>query len=263
MPERANVFAIHSWHEADLCRRLEDLLRGADQGLAHYSVLPERALAGSPDEVARQIAHRISVATAVLVVNTPGLHRRPTAGLEMQMAVNMDKRIVVVQPHGAFDQPVPQVLDGHVYRYATWRSDVVGRAIRGEYPQDCRVFDIAEVADRRTLVAALSAGIAVASFVVIIATASAFTALQRDLATQGVDVRWDDHDSSRKVLAHTLIGGAIGGFLGALSGDGKTALAVAAGGAAIGAALGVHRAYSARFIGAANRKVLFMEPLSP
>ena len=57
MHGRANVFAIHSWDDADATRRIEELLRVADPSLAHYSVLPERALQGTSEEVEQSIAH--------------------------------------------------------------------------------------------------------------------------------------------------------------------------------------------------------------
>ncbi|WP_437299420.1 hypothetical protein [Sorangium sp. So ce426] len=261
MHARANVFAIHSWDDADVLRRMEELLRVADPSLAHYSVPPERALQGTSEDVERNITHRISVATAVVVMNTPGLHQRETATFEMETAVRMGKRIVVVQPHGNFDLPVPQVLDGRVYRYAAWRSDVVGRAIRGEYPQDGRVFDLAEVVDRRVLIGILAAGVATVSFIVIARASSALQALQQDLAARGIDLHWDG-EATRTVIQHTLVGASVGLLLGALTGDGKAALYIAAGGAAIGAAAGVHRVYNARLIGTTHLRVPTIEPMS-
>lgn len=46
MPQRANVFAIHSWDDAEHCRRMETLLRASDPDLAHYTVSPERPILG-------------------------------------------------------------------------------------------------------------------------------------------------------------------------------------------------------------------------
>ncbi|MCA9642132.1 MAG: hypothetical protein KC492_15605, partial [Myxococcales bacterium] len=128
MKRRANVFAIHPYTDAPRARRLESLLREADPALAHYTVLPERALPGSRAEVLQGIDNRLRFSTAVVVVNAPGLHVRETSTYEMIRAVEMDKRIVVVQPHQDFHLPVPAVLDGHVYRHVGWRVDAVGRA---------------------------------------------------------------------------------------------------------------------------------------
>ncbi|MDC0681553.1 hypothetical protein [Sorangium atrum] len=136
----------------------------------------------------------------------------------------------------------------------------MGRAIRGEYPQDGRVFDLAEIADRRVLISILAAGVATVSFVVIARAASAFQALQQDLAARGIDLRWDG-EATRTVVEHAVVGAGIGLLLGALSGDGRTAFYAAAGGAAIGAATGVHRVYNARLIGTTHLRVLTIEPI--
>lgn len=256
---RANVFAIHSWLDASACRRMEDLLRSADPDLAHYSILPERALGGTFMEVRRNIEQRIQFATAVLVMNTPDLYQRSTAKFEMETAVRMEKRIVVVQPYGEFQLPVPAALDGNVYRYATWRSDVVGRAIRGEYPEDGRVFDIAEVADRRVLVGLLARGIALASFALIVNDVQNIKQLHNELAARGVELRWTRGDTDT-VVGHALAGAAIAGLLGALSGDTKTALLLAAAGAAVGAAVGVHRVYNACLLDHRTFRTLVVEP---
>ncbi len=261
MADRANVFTIHSWDNADDCRRMEELLRECDPDLAHYSLPPERAVPGTTEEVAASIRSRIEFATAVVVLNTPGLHNRATSDFEMRTAVNLGKRIVVVQPHGEFQQPVPAVLDGQVYRYATWRSDVVGRAIRGEYPQDGRVFDLAEVADRRDVVGILAGGVAAVSIAVIVNTAGSLQNLQRELGAAGIDVRWNAKDTS-KLLGHVVTGALIvGGIAAAFTGDFKTALYAAGAGGAAGAAIAVHRAYEARLIGASRVRVLAIAPV--
>ncbi len=259
MNQRANVFTIHSWADADAYRRMEELLRDSDPDLAHYSVLPERAIEGTQEEIEENIRRRIAFATAVVVMNTPGLHKRATATFEMETAVSMQKRIVVVQPPGQFQQPIPEVLDGHVYRHATWRSDVVGRAIRGEYPKDGRVFDIAEVADRRMLIGILAGSAAATSFVVSLKIGGALQDLTREMAAAGIELRWQGTDTEVVILS-ALLGAAVGGVIGALSGDLKTALIVAGAGAVIGTAVGLHRVYKTRLIGTAQLRVLAVEP---
>jgi hypothetical protein len=257
MAERANLFIIHSWDDAYWCHRLEELLRASDPDLAHYSLPPHRAIDGTHEQVRDSIIHRIRVATAVVVLNTPGLHKRLWADLEMSTAVAMGKRIVVVQPPGAFRRPIPAVLDGQVYRFATWRSDVVGRAIRGEYPHDDRVFELAEVADRRMLVGLLSAGVIGASFVVVVRTAAALQAFQRDLAERGVAVRLTDDLGT--VLKWAAGSAVVAGLIGALTGDRKTAAWLTAAGFAVGTAVGIRRVYRIRVVGRSEVRVLAVE----
>ena len=256
MGQRANVFVVHSWDDADACRRMEGRLRKSDPDLAHYTLTPERALPGRREEVLRGIRNRIKTANAVVVLNTPGLHKRESSRFEMQTAVRMKKRIVLVQPHGNFQLPVPAELKGNVYRHATSRSDVIGRAIRGEYPQDGRVFDVAEVADRRSLASILSAGVAAVSFIVI---ARDLTVLKRDLASRGIKLVFEGEEM-QEVAAHAAVGALIGCLIGALSGDGKTALATTLAGASVGAAVGFRRVYKARLLGNGPLKVLTVEP---
>ncbi len=254
--ERANLFSIHAWDNADNLHRLEELLRASDPALAHYSLPPERAIPGTDAQVRASIESRIAFSTAVVVVNSPGLHERELSTFEMETAVALNKRIVLVQPHDDFQLPVPAVLDGHVYYHAPWRSDVVGRAIRGEYPADGRVFDIAEVAERRVIIGWLSAGVAAASFGVIVRTVSALQALQRELAEVGVTLRWRSEDS-RSVGEHAVMGALIvGGITALITGDAKTALYAAGAGAAAGAAIGVHRVYQAQLLGTAELRIL-------
>lgn len=258
MDKRCNVFAIHAWEDAHSCRRLEQLLRMSHPDLAHYTVLPERALEGSEEEVLSSIESRINFATAVVVVNVQGLHRRPTATFEMETAVRLGKRIVVVQPSGDFRLPVPEELDGHVYRFAPWRSDVVGRAIRGEYPHDGRVFDLAEAADRRALAGTLAVGVSAMSFLLAAATIKKILLFKRELAVQGITLRWNSNDT--QLIAKPMVQGALlGALLGALSGDPKTTLYAACAGAAVGSAVGVHRLYNAQLLGSGHIRVLSIE----
>lgn len=260
MAERVNIYAIHSWDNPDSCRRMEQLLRESDPSLVHYSVLPERALEGTPEEVRENITKRISFATAVVVMNSPGLHKRRTASFEMETAIRMGKRIVLVQPPDNFRQPIPAMLDGHVYRYAGWRSDVVGRAVRGEYPHDGRVFDIAEDADRRALVGILTAGVSATSFLISTKVVGAYRTLQRELAEAGVDLRWSKNDTA-SVFGCVFVGAlAVGGLTALVSRDAKTALLAGVAGGAIGATVGIYRVYSAHLLGTSHLRVLVIGP---
>lgn len=260
MTGRANVFAIHSWAEAEVCHRFERLVRASDPQLAHYSVPPERAIDAPADEVVESLRHRIAFATSVVVLNTPGLHKRPWSDLEMRIAAEMQKRIVVVQPPENFEQPIPSAIDGSVYRVAPFRADVVGRAIRGEYPQDGRVFDLAEVADRREIVGLAAGGVAAVSILVTVYNLASFRKLKEELAGRGVVLRWRAEDTV-SVIAHAT-GGALlaGGLAALLSEDSKTAWLAAAGGAVLGAAIATRKVYRAALLGTASLRVLTLDP---
>ena len=234
---------------------MEELLRESDPSLAHYTVPPERALGGTPEEVLESIVNRITTATAVLVVNTPGLHTKPTAKFEMNTSVDFGKRIVVVQPPGQLDLAIPEALDGHVYRYAPWRSDVVGKAIRGEYPRDDRIFDLAEVADRREIVAILAMGVAACSFLVFADAISGLHALNRELAAAGVRMDWSWQDTG-DVVGGFVLGSLVLGAIGLLSGDALIAGMAAIAGGLGGAAFATHSVYRAKLHGTRRLQVL-------
>ena len=256
MQARKNVFVIHSWAEAPAYARAMDLLAEYDAGVADYSLPPWKAVPGPDDVVDEKIAERISTATVVVVLNTPGLHRRPKSSMEMQTAVGKNKRIVVLQPHGAFWRPIPDTLHGHVYRVSSWRGDVLGRAIRGEYPLEDRVFDIAEVADRRDIIALLAAGVGAFSAVVLVRDALGLSALKRESTAVGIELRWSPEDSAK--VTKFALGGALlaGGITGLATKDLRSALFAAIGGGLAGAAVGVSRVYGAHLAGGGIQRVL-------
>ena len=256
---RHNLFVVHSWDEVGAYTRMKELLSSHESGLADYSVPPWKALEGPADVVAASLDSRIQTASAVVVMNTPGLHRRPTSTYEMQRSVEMGKRIIVLQPHGAFDHPIPQVLDGSIYRVASWRGDVLGRAIRGEYPHDGRVFDIAEVAERRTLVGGVAAVLGVASFLVAGATVGRLKALSDELAARGMRLDWTGAETAQ-VLGPAVGGAIVAGLLTALiTRDAKSAGLAALAGAGAGATYGLVTVYRARLVGTKNLRTITLE----
>lgn len=258
--ERHNLFVVHSWDEAGTYTRMNELLAGHDAGVANYSVPPWKAVPGPDDVVLASIDRRIQTASAVVVLNTPGLHRRPTSGYEMHRSVEMGKRIVVLQPHGAFDQSIPQVLDGNIYRVSSWRGDVLGRAIRGEYPYDGRVFDVAEVVDRRELVGGIAALVGIGSFLVIGATLSRRKELADELAAIGIRLDWTGSEVA-SVAGPALGGALVAGVLTALvTRDAKSAAMAAMAGGAAGAAYGLVGVYRSRLLGTQRLQVLTLEP---
>ncbi len=172
MPIRRNLFLIHSWDHAETYADAVALLKAGDAGLADYSVPPWKELRGTEAQVEKALRSRISTASAVVAVNSEGLHRRRWSGIEMGISVEMQKPIVVLQPRDNFHLPIPMALDGNVYRVSSWRGDALGRAVRGEAPQESRVFDVAELRDRRDIVKVLAAGVTCASIIVIAASST-------------------------------------------------------------------------------------------
>jgi hypothetical protein len=263
MIPRNNIFVIHSWEESPTYHRMMELLSAREAGVADYSLPPWKAVEGPDDEVIASIDSRISTATAVVVLNTPGIHHRPWSSYEMQTAVRMNKRIVVLQPHEGFWRPIPSILDDHLYRVAPWRSDVLGKAIRGDYPQDGRIFDIAEQAERRALTQLLAVGVGTVSIALLVTTVLELRDLQNDLAGAGIHVEWNDHATGRTAL-HALTGAAlIGGLTALITEDAKAAVIMAVAGGLAGAAFGTHRMYKARLNGMSSLRVLTVVPASP
>lgn len=258
MPTRRNIFLIHSWDDAETYQEAVDLLKVRDAGLADYSVPPWRELQGSAAEIERQIRSRISSATAVVVVNSVGLHRRDWSGREMAIAVELDKPIVVLQPRREFWLPIPQVLDGSIYRVSSWRGDALGRAVRGEAPQDTRVFDIAELRDRLEIVKMLAAGVACCSLVAIATSLYAREQLVRDLAAHGVRIDWTPDNTA--IARFALSGAALGGVTAAICTRNVTGavLGALAGGLG-GAALGTTLVYRAAVHGTRDLRVVALE----
>src|SRR5690606_20060142 len=126
MRERRNLFLIHGWEHADIYTEAVALLKERDSGLADYSVPPWKALQGTNVEVERRIRARMRLASAVIVVNDDRLHRREWSRREMTIAVELDKLIIVLQPRDNFWQPIPQLLEGSIYRVSSWRGDALG-----------------------------------------------------------------------------------------------------------------------------------------
>lgn len=245
MQERRNLFLIHGWAHADIYAEAVALLKERDSGLADYSVPPWKALQGTSVEVERQIRTRMRLASAVIVVNDDRLHRREWSRREMAIAVELDKPIIVLQPRDNFRQSIPQVLDGSIYRVSSWRGDALGRAVRGEAPQEDRVFDIAELRDRREIVQLLAPGLACMSLMVIGWSLAAWQQLVLEASRSGIRIEWTAENTA--AVRRLGVGGAVlGAAVAALATrDPYTALlgaiAVGLAGAAVGTAI-VYRA---------------------
>ncbi len=258
MATRSNIFVVHSWEESDSYERARLLLLAKESSLADYSIPHWQPVEGSEAQVKASIRARISWASAVIVLNTSGLHRRPYSAFEMQQASELSKRIIVLQPHGDFRQPIPAALDGAVYRVVPWRGDVLGRAVRCEYPYDDRVFDVAEKADRRRIVQILASVTGAASLLVLSKTVSAFTSLQDDLQKQGITLAVGSF-STQHIVSAALSGAfLVGGITALATRDLSSACWGAAAGAVFGACLNANTQYRAVLHGTQDLRVLTM-----
>jgi len=255
MSGRKNLFVIHSWAEPESYARVMELLHARESGIADYSIPPWKAI-DRPSDVTASIRSRITTASAVVVLNTPGLHKRRMSSQEMEIAASLEKRIVVLQPHGNFWQPIPRALDGRVYRVAAWRGDVLGRAIRGEYPHDGRIFDIAEQCDRRRVVQCLAAGVGGISLALLLRELSAYWKLRQELGAEGIQLH-DGTVPAGEIAKGALVGAILAGTLTALlTKDSESALCAAAAGGVVGATVGAVRTYQAALHGTSSLRVL-------
>lgn len=260
MSGRSNIFVIHSWDESDNYERAKSLLTAKESGLADYSVPSWRPIVGSDDRVAESLRARILAASAVIVLNTDGLHKRPFSSMEMAMAAGLDKRIIVLQPHGDFRQPIPAALDGHVYRVVPWRSDVLGRAIRSEYPYDKRIFDVAEQADRRLIVKILAATAGAISLILLVRSVADYYQLDRELRGRGIYTT-NGSFSSKTVACAGLVGAIVaGGITALITEDKESTLWAAVSGSIAGAAIGAAMQYQAILYGTQEIRVLTSVP---
>ncbi|MCB9729127.1 MAG: TIR domain-containing protein [Deltaproteobacteria bacterium] len=237
---RCNIFVVHSWHDGDLYDRMLDLLRAREAGLADYSVPAHRPLEGTDTEIEASIVQRMRTATAVVVLNSPGLGNSAWCDFELCAAVEMSKRVVVLQPHATPDAPAPRRLRESDPAVVPWRSDSLGRAIRGEWAPRPRVHDLAERADRAAIVKAVSSAAASLSILVLYRDARELDALRADFASLGYQLVWTA-GARREVARSAGLGALIGAALGALLGSGGRHTLV---GAAAGGLAGLARGHS-------------------
>jgi hypothetical protein len=213
---------------------------------------------GSQD-VIRAVQQRIEAAKAVVVLNTPKLRSNRWARYEMDCARELGKRIVVLQPEGAFAQPIPPGLHGAAFHVSSWRSDVLARAVRGARPYAGRVFDLRQPDERRALAAIVASLDAVGSVNVTGASTATLAALAEHLAEWGVGLRWSEWGASG-ALGPALLGAGAAGLLAAFMGaDSKTVGTAAVLGAAIGATVPYARVFRARLVGPPSLQVLTLE----
>jgi len=210
------------------------------QGLAfiNKSVPAWNPLDAQGRELAEALDNRIRWSSVVIVLVTEDLHRGAWVRFEIETARKYGKPIVAVYPNGEFGSPMPRALSESMYRAIGWRGNALEKAIRGEYPPDARIFDIAEDVDRRSAVRWTLAASAGAVLLLAGATQAHVAQLREDLHASGISV--PSLPRSDYVVPWT-IGGALAGLAldALLGGRGAGLLIGTLAGGAMGAGAGL------------------------
>lgn len=248
--QKIHLYVSHSFDHADKYDRIIEFVRGEEVPLADFSVPVWKQIDGDRDAVLSGIAERIRRCNRVLVLLTDEAHKSPYIEFEVQVARELGKPIIGVYPHGRNEGAIPGFVAEGVYKNVGWTRGSIARALRLEYPPETRVFDIAEVEERRELVTSI--GIAAGVFTAILAgfTVARYRRLQAELAQQGINIVGDDGPGLLETAAQPIVVGALAGTaaMGMMFGTKKAMVAGAAIGGGIGAAIGVDRYYRARIV---------------
>lgn len=258
---RLPVYVSHSFEHADKYARVVEFARDEGVPVTDLSVPVWRQISGGKDKVQNAISERIRWASRVLVLVTSEIHKSPYIEFEVAVAKALGKPIIGVYPNGENEGPIPTFLEGAYYRMVGWRRGALAKALAGEYPPDPRVFDIAEVEERRRIVTALATGVGIVTLLVAGANALNFARLRRDLEARGIAVV----DSSESLLGTAappaILGAVAGAALFGLVGGEKGIGPGAALGAAIGLGLGMNKYYRTRIEQLGTIAALHFEPV--
>lgn len=247
---KIHLYISHSFDHAEKYERILEFVRGEGVPLADFSVPVWKQIEGDRDAVLAAIAERIRRSNRVLVLLTDEAHKSPYIEFEVEVARELGKPIIGVYPHGRNEGSIPGFVAEGFYKNVGWTRGSIAKALRLEYPPETRVFDIAEVEERRELVTNI--GIAAGVFTAILAgfTAARYHNLRNELARRGITIVDDSGPGLLETAAQpTVVGALIGtAAMGAMFGTKKAMLAGAAIGGGIGAAVGVDRYYRARVV---------------
>ncbi len=230
--DKPSAFISYRFRMADEYAGLLDMFERQGLAVVNRSIHPWNPPALTPELVA-SLDMRIRVATHIIVLVGDDLADSPCCRLEIEIARRYGKQIIAVYPTGTFGSPIPEVLDGGIYRAIGWRGNALERAIRGEYPPEGRVFDISEDVARRkgvALIGSLAVGTAI---LFAVQSEHEVAVLRGELLAAGLAVP----EPVQANIAPWVLGGALSGLLvAALLGGRHGDLLVGAG---IGAAMGV------------------------
>jgi hypothetical protein len=244
---RYHLYISHSFEHAGMHLKVRDFLKSEGVASADYSVPVWDLLPGDRAAVHAGIEERIRLSTHVIVVLTPGLHERYYVGFEIETAKKYGKKIIGMYPYGQNVAPIPQALDGYLYRAIGWRKQSLRKALDGDYPLETRTFDIAEVRDRLRIVHIVTASVAVVTVVVAGFTVASFRKLRAELRGHGVDIDLDGREWLARAMPPAVCGALLGAAIPALFRGNRRDMVIGAGvGALAGAAFGTRRYFKVK-----------------
>lgn len=232
---RVHLYISHRFAHADLYMRILEFIAQEGFSSADFSVPAWKRIPGDREDVYAGIAERVRMSSHVIVLLSPAIHDSHYIRHELEMAKKYNKPIIGIYPHGHNEGPIPQMLDGHIYRAIGWRSGSLRKALNGEYPLERRVFDIAEIRQRVELVQKITTAVSAVTVLVAGFTAYHYVTLRNQLRRRGIELV-EPSSFLRTTAMPTVIGAAVGAILPTLFGGNTRDMAI---GAAIGAAAGM------------------------
>lgn len=242
---RLHIYLSHSFDHADKYERVLEFARDEGMPVANFSVPVWRQIPGDLQAVRSAISERILRSNRVLVLVTDEIHKSPFIDFEVKVARELGKPIIGIFPNGANEGPIPQFLNGAYYRMVGWRRGALAKALLGEYPPDSRVFDIAELEERRKVLSLIGGTAGIVSFMVAGASALNFARLKQELTQRGIVIIDGKGPSLFRTVVPTTLGSALVGaaVMGACVGTPKAIAAGALLGGGIGAGIGLNKYY--------------------
>lgn len=232
---RLHLYISHRFAHADLYTRILAFVAQEGLSAADYSVPTWKRIPGDREDVYAAIKERIRMSSHVIVLLSPRIHDSHYIRHEIEMAKKYDKPIIGMYPYGCNEAPIPQALDGHLYKAIGWRPGSLRKALNGEYGPERRIFDIAEVRERVELVQRISTAVTAVTVLVAGFTASRYATLRNQLRRQGIAlVR--EQSFVQKATMPTVIGAAVGAALPVLFGGNRRDMVI---GAAVGTVAGL------------------------
>lgn len=254
---RRRVFISHAFASVGQYAALLDRLSAHNYDVYNHSIPFWNPVDACGQELAAAIERKMRGCHVVLVLVTPGIHNSAWIEYEMRLAQAFGKRVIGVWPHGDKGQPIPQLLDQQLSRMVGWNGPALIKAIEGEHPADTRVFDIAEIEDKKRIVRYLVSGASIGVLVLIGTRDLWMQWLNRALKPKGISLRLEEVPDGPGVVGPALIGSAVGLVAAAFTGKPRENMApMMLVGGAIGAGVGVVASYRLHVLRSSGAQVI-------